>query len=414
MEPPNIQSHLQSNTEGHGQLEDYSDHTPMLHQKTFQPSFVPYVPHKSLSSTSSFAESSQSLPSLDNHASPQRSSFESTLDDETDLLDEYEMKLLYEAQIQDEQGNILRTQKMRAKDIYKLNEGEKVLVHLNENDQPVKASGGLCTRFMTLLLKQPNLCPIEARNWEEVKTGCGVRLLGELRAKFCIPQGENIDKVLLKHFNERYRSLKHRRKENLFRLVATRLDEANNIGGDNVQAVEYTKEQILHALDLVEPPPNTFDYQWELYKSHLRSEDSQKLSENGKKARGEHLHSRATGAKSFARLRDEFKLKHKRDAKPLEMFEMAYQTKEGKYIKDASREFMDRANEEVSKKVLEHGGSECVDIHERVVIEREVMTELRGPDRPGRARLWGAGVTKSQVTSFSIELRRMRGENCSR
>ncbi|KAK9078088.1 hypothetical protein SSX86_002145 [Deinandra increscens subsp. villosa] len=391
MEPPTTHSHL----------EDYSDHTPMFHKRSLQPSSIPYVPQKSQSSTSSHAESSQSRPSLDNHASPERSFFEPTLDHENVLDDEYEMKLLNEVEIQDEQGNILRTQKMRAKDVYKLKEGEKVLVHLNENDQPVKAAAGLCTRFMTLLLKQPNLCPIEAKNWEEVKTGCGVGLIRELRAKFSIPQGENVDKVLLKHFNERYRSLKHRKKTRLFRAVAKTLNEANNIGVNNAQEIQYTEEEILHALDLAEPPPNVFHYQWELYKSHLRSDESQKLSQSGKKARAEHLHSRTTGAKSFARLRDEFKLKHKRDANPLEFFESAYQTKEGTYLKDASRDFMDSANEEVSKKISDlGGGSESIDIEKRSVIEREVMNELMGPDRPGRARFWGAWSNKISSNKF--------------
>lgn len=54
---------------------------------------------------------------------------------------------------------------------------------------------------------------------------------------------------------------------------------------------------------------------------------------------------------------------------------------------------------------------ELIDVDKRSVIERDVMTELMGQDRSGRARGYGAGVTKSQVTNLSYDLRRMRGEN---
>ena len=81
----------------------------------------------------------------------------------------------------DEYGSILRTQKMTAKDVYKLSKGEKVLVHVNDTFQLIKGATTVCTRFMTLLLRQPNLCPPEAKDWREIKARCGVLLLGELR-----------------------------------------------------------------------------------------------------------------------------------------------------------------------------------------------------------------------------------------
>ena len=78
-------------------------------------------------------------------------------------------------------GNILRIQKMCVKQVYKLNEGEKVLVHVNAKYQLIGNAGGLCQRFMTLLLKEPNICPPDAKDWRECKEHCGVRLLVELR-----------------------------------------------------------------------------------------------------------------------------------------------------------------------------------------------------------------------------------------
>lgn len=67
---------------------------------------------------------------------------------------------------------------MTTKDVYKLNQGEMILVHVNDRYQLIKDAAGLCTRFMTVLLKQPNLCPIGAKDWREVRTLCGARLMG--------------------------------------------------------------------------------------------------------------------------------------------------------------------------------------------------------------------------------------------
>ncbi|GJX29708.1 hypothetical protein Tco_0237787 [Tanacetum coccineum] len=156
---------------------------------------------------------------------------------------------------------IIGLQKMTTKDVYKLNEGEKILVHVDDRYQLIKDAARLCMRFMIVLLKQPNLCPIDAKDWRDVKTRCGARLMGELRCKFCISQGAKIDWVLFKIFNQKYRAMKYSTKYKLYGLVKSTLDEANNIGVDEVHELEYTEDQILHALDLVDAPSKVHDHQ---------------------------------------------------------------------------------------------------------------------------------------------------------
>nr|GEY59290.1 hypothetical protein [Tanacetum cinerariifolium] len=71
----------------------------------------------------------------------------------------------------------------------------------------IKGATGVHTRFMTILLSKPNLCPPEAKDWREIKARCGTLLLGEV--------------------------------------------------------------QLLQALDLIDAPPKFLHHQWELYKSNL-------------------------------------------------------------------------------------------------------------------------------------------------
>nr|GEY62556.1 hypothetical protein [Tanacetum cinerariifolium] len=98
-------------------------------------------------------------------------------------------------------------------------------------------------------------------------------------------------------------------------IVKSRLDEANNIGVDEVHELEYTEDHILHALDLIDAPSKVHDHQWESYKAQLRSSTSRKLSEIGKKARGA----------------------------------------DGSYVEDALRNLVVKANKEISRKISELG-----------------------------------------------------------
>ena len=87
-----------------------------------------------------------------------------------------------------------------------------------------------------------------------------------------------MDWVRFKIFNQKYRALKYRMKYKLYGSVKSRLDEANNIGVDEAHELEYTEDQILNALDLVDAPSKVHDHQWELYKAQLRSSKSRVLA----------------------------------------------------------------------------------------------------------------------------------------
>lgn len=79
-----------------------------------------------------------------------------------------------------------------------------------------------------------------------------------------------MDDVIFKIMDVKFRTLKYRLKK-LFGLGAKRLNEANNIVEDGEQEMNYTDEELLQALDLIEAPEYFVDHQWQMYKSHLRT-----------------------------------------------------------------------------------------------------------------------------------------------
>ncbi|GKD45186.1 ribose 5-phosphate isomerase A [Tanacetum coccineum] len=186
------------------------------------------------------------------------------------------------------------------------------------------------------------------------------------------------------------------------------MNEANGINELDAQEKNYTDDELLAALDLLEPPENFLEHQWRVYKSHLRKPIAKKLSLCGKKAKNDQLHTHTTGAVSFARTKDIFKVENKRPPNDFESFHLCYKMKDDTYLQEATREMMVIANQEISSKVKELVGPEGI-AEDAVVakIAREVLNKLFGNEEP---HCYGVGVTKSQISKFCCDLRRMRGE----
>ncbi|KAM7255031.1 hypothetical protein ACFE04_020272 [Oxalis oulophora] len=310
---------------------------------------------------------------------------------------------------------------MSAKEVYdKLKMGERILVVVNEKNQPVGAAGKLCTTVMRYLIEEPNLCPPDAANWPEVKQISGVRLLRELRGKFSLPLTEEMDIVLLHIFNSKFRNHKYKLKKYILKKAKEKLMEAweaevSDRGEQRLEQEEvvFTEEELLQALEHIEIPPGFTDHQWGKLKSYFMSTKFKALSTKGKVARASQIHSRTTGATSFARKRHEFEVIHKRQPREVEFFEITHVKKNGSYVQDDSREFMNVAKSKIFEKMADVEPSARAEPARQAAIEKDVMMELMGPDKPGSARGHGIGVTKSKLSDFSLGLRRMRAEGSS-
>ncbi|GJZ24110.1 ribose 5-phosphate isomerase A [Tanacetum coccineum] len=407
-----VQTLQQSDMQVNGQSLDYSYHSSSSLYTPLEPYLFSTI-HQNNSSSSSASTYSQTLRSktsaYKSNVHQTSSSSAPSMDEQDEIDENYEMTLLSEAEILDRDGNFLRTQTMTIKDVYKLNEGEMIVVPFNDLNQPIKSAAGLFTRCMTLLEKEPKLCPLDAKNWKECKKHCGLKLIMELRRRFDFPRSKDVDEVIFSHLNDKFRTLKHRIKKSLLALAAKRLHEANNFDGE----MQYTDDEILQALDLVEAPHYFVDHQWESYKDHLRAPKTKQLSAHGKKARGSQVHIHTTGAMSLARKKDAYKVKYKREPDDIEIFEMEHVTKLGSYVDDRSRVLASKAKAGFANKLFKVGISEREDPEKRLEIAREVMQELRPPKKNGRRCGYGVGVTKSQVTKFSFDLRRMRRQGVS-
>ncbi|CAI0549841.1 unnamed protein product [Linum tenue] len=132
--------------------------------------------------------------------------------------------------------------------------------------------------------------------------------------------------------------------------------------------------------------------QWYTLVASWFSEENKKRSAvnraNAKKKNVFH----AGGRRSIARTRKRLKEKLGRTPTRLEVFEANHKRKDGTYINDHAKEFMDKANEM-------EGSSE------------EVFKKLAGPEHPGRLRCMGLGPTQSAY--FGVYSRGAASGSCS-
>nr|GEZ92197.1 hypothetical protein [Tanacetum cinerariifolium] len=72
----------------------------------------------------------------------------------------------------------------------------------------------------------------------------------------------SVDKVLFTMLSKKRRTVNYRLKMSLYRQAVNKLNEANGINGLDAQEKTYAEDEILAALDLLEPPENFLENQW--------------------------------------------------------------------------------------------------------------------------------------------------------
>nr|GEZ92198.1 hypothetical protein [Tanacetum cinerariifolium] len=100
-----------------------------------------------------------------------------------------------------------------------------------------------------------------------------------------------------------------------------------------------------------------------------------KLSLCEKKARNDQVHTHTTGAVSFARTKDIYKVDTKREPNDFESFHLCYKTKDDTYLQEATRDMMVIVDREISSKVKELVGLEGIAEDAMVA---QIAREMRG------------------------------------
>ncbi|XP_010690514.2 uncharacterized protein LOC104904039 isoform X1 [Beta vulgaris subsp. vulgaris] len=268
--------------------------------------------------------------------------------------------------------------------VWSLRPGVRFVVPVNELDQPVRRGGHVLVKFLGDVAKNGELCPIGEVNWHKVDKSCKANIINLIRDKFVLPNREEIDKSILKHVGKKWRAHRYELK------------------------VQYKKPDSTQEKVASTVPRGVDPSQWIRLVQYWFSERSQFLSAKGKEARALQSHLHTTGAKSFARMRDEFVKTHGREPGALEWFAQTHLRKDGTYVEDSSKEFLDAA----AAMVAQRGSTSSPT--KRIAIENQVFNELMYSDdeRCYRPIGYGFGANRNKLFGVGEELRK-RGYSAS-
>nr|CAD1841008.1 unnamed protein product [Ananas comosus var. bracteatus] len=113
-------------------------------------------------------------------------------------------------EIVDEQGNV-RTKRgvTRAKDVWSLPGGEKIVVSCNKFGQPVKKSGGILGGWLGTVARKANLCPIHYPTWKKMPNSFKINIINLTRSKFSVPSKECVIAWILKSVSRKWKGYKY-------------------------------------------------------------------------------------------------------------------------------------------------------------------------------------------------------------
>lgn len=293
--------------------------------------------------------------------------------------DEIEFDETEEVEMRDSNGKRgTKGGKILSRHVWSLQPGVRFVVPLNALDQPVGKGGSILLRFLKDVAKNGELSPIGEVSWPKVDKGHKADIIALIREKFVLPPRLEIDKSILKHVGNKWRSYRHELKV-LYKKP------------------DMTEEQVASAV-----PKGVVPSQWVKLVQYWFSDKYEILSAKGKEARAALSHLHTAGSKSFARMRDEFERKHGREPGAVEWFVQTHKRKDGTFIEDTSKEFLDIAASMIAERAPTSPS-------QRVAIENQVFNELMYSDEDERYQRpigYGFGVNTKKIFGVEGELRR--------
>ncbi|XP_071931282.1 uncharacterized protein [Coffea arabica] len=243
-----------------------------------------------------------------------------------------------------------------------LAEGMRISVTTNELGQPVGPEASKLVSFLGTLARNGNLAPLTYVDWRAVPEESKENMWEEVQKKFEIDP--NSKSWVIKSLGKKWKDWKSKLK---------------------------TAHYITHATDeerLADRDERVLPEQWAYLVSHWSSEEAEKRSATNRANRAQQKFGHVTGTKSFARIREEQRVKRSDGKAPsrAELFILTRTRKDGKPVNEASSAVITQ---------LREIGSQRQNAFQNNNAGGDVFSQVVGRDRHGRVRCLGLGPSPS-------------------
>ncbi|KAK9094641.1 hypothetical protein Scep_026110 [Stephania cephalantha] len=286
---------------------------------------------------------------------------------ENEPQDETNYELYDDVEIRDNQGIVQKKRgPTRAKDIWDLPEGQKIIVQFNEFGQPIKRGGGILGGWLGTVARKTEFCSIEWTDWRLMPKDKKQILISLSKKYFEIPDDARARKWILESIARKWKDYKFELKAKYFKAGKTRVEI----------------EQLV--------PVGVFPGQWKSLVQYWFSDKSKLLSEKGRAARAHYKTPHTAGSKSFARMRHEYEMTKGKKPERFEFFSITHKRKDGNFINEEAQGLAEKANNIGAERIeiLENPNSNVVE---------EVFTTVLEESQCSRVKGYGLGVTPTQL-----------------
>ncbi|KAK5795323.1 hypothetical protein PVK06_036584 [Gossypium arboreum] len=252
------------------------------------------------------------------------------------------------------------------RDLYDLDPVERVKVSRNTHGQPVGSEARLLVGYLGILARNANMLPINYESWYHMPDSNKNQALANIKERFAL---EVSDDYIKRALGKRWRDNKSTLKK------------------------QYFKQDISLKENLRNVPPGMLRYQWEDAVRFWNSKKGEDRERVGTSSRQKQKFTHMVGSRSFASVAEAEEVKSGQKVGCLQLFEITHRKKDGSPMASEAGEIMEKLKEKKAEYEAIASSDSSVNLEN---IDNRIITEVLGPERYGRVRFQGSGVTPTQ------------------
>ncbi|KAG8499629.1 hypothetical protein CXB51_006113 [Gossypium anomalum] len=251
-------------------------------------------------------------------------------------------------------------------DLYDLDPANRVKVSRNTYGLPVGSEARLLAGYIGILARNANMLPINYESWHHMPDSNKNQALANIKDRFAL---EVSDDYIKKTLGKKWRDNKSTLKKQYFKKDISLEEKLRNV------------------------PPGMLRYQWEDAVRFWNSKKGEDRERVGISSRQKQKFTHTAGSRSFASVAEAEEVKSGQKVGRLQLFEITHRKKDGSPMTSEAGEIM----EKLKDKKVEYEATASTDSSVNLEnIDNRIITEVLGPERYGRVRFQGSGITPTQ------------------
>ncbi|KAG8473410.1 hypothetical protein CXB51_035692 [Gossypium anomalum] len=270
-------------------------------------------------------------------------------------------------EIQTENGGTRRVRgRTLLSDLYDLDPANRVKVSRNTYGQPVGSEARLLAGYIGILARNANMLPINYESWHHMPDSNKNQALANIKDRFAL---EVSDDYIKKTLGKKWRDNKSTLKKQYFKKDISLEEKLRNV------------------------PSGMLRYQWEDAVRLWNSKKGEDRERVGISSRQKQKFTHTAGSRSFASVAEAEEVKYGQKVGRLQLFEITHRKKDGSPMTSEAGEIMEKLKDKKAEYEATASTDSSVNLEN---IDNRIITEVLGPERYGRVRFQGSGITPTQ------------------